>query len=154
MASNQFSTHLGLGLMTVFSVCLASCQDSAEEPSPAAAINTDPPGAAKVLSLGGQIPSDLSEEDADVNCAAALRITASTLSTMGNGAKAQGVRELQAAAKHFAREAEQAQGGSAERVIRSKVAENAEDRSGQARLAIACIRRLDEPSTGPSAEAE
>ena len=144
MIAHSKSKCLALCFSTLLGCSLAACGGVPEERSDTDLDQQDPPGAAQALSLGAEVESDESEFEVAVKCAAALRITATTLSLVSSQANSDVLGGVRRAAGIFERKASEAQEGrSADRAIARLERENAEDRGGQARAAIGCIRRLD-----------
>ena len=112
---------------------------------------SDPPGAAAALSLGGRVSSEGdSEFDVAVNCAAALRITARTLTQMTTGAQSQEIGMINRTADVFEQRAVEqstssdASGATTEAAIERRITEETESTGEQAQLAIACLRQMEE----------
>lgn len=131
-------------------VLLAACSGEASRQVDDREAVSDPPGAATALSLGGRVSSEGdSEFDIAVNCAAALRITSTTLGQMTSGPASQEVRMINRTATMFEATAEEqrageAPGASTQAVIERRIAEKSENAGEQAQLAIACLRRMED----------
>ncbi len=121
---------------------------------------TDPPGAALPLSIGGQAAAEGEGLfDISVNCAAALDLTAGRLAQMSSNPRSQEIALLGRAEEHFESRAEEAKAtdpevvGSTTAAIARRRNEKADETTEQAQLAIACLRRFgDDVSAATGAE--
>ncbi len=131
-------------------ILLASCSGRADQADPQHQVAKDPPGAAKALSIGGRIQDqDVGVFQGAINCATALRITASTLESMTTGANSNEVRFLAKAANIYRDQAVSAGNEGAtpslvQGAINRSVRENSKDTAKQAQLSIACMHMIAE----------
>lgn len=145
---SRHATKITLAAMGCLLMTACGQQADRDEPQQSAAQSTYPEGAARALSIGGDVASAGDDEfDIAVNCATALRITAETVGRMSGSDDTPEIRAIERGADTF-----ESQAGAAfpERKVESAIAartvEKATDRGKQAQLAIACVRRLDEGS--------
>ena len=132
------------------SLLITACGQQADrdETQQSAAQNSYPEGAARALSIGGDVASEGDDEfDIAVNCATALRITAETVGRMTGSDDTPEIRAIERGADTFESRADAAfPERDVESAIAARTAEKATDSGQQAQLAIACVRRLEEGS--------
>ncbi len=136
----------------VFSVVLlgaSACSSGGSSPEAPSASESDPPGAALPLSIGGQAAAEGEGLfEISVNCAAALDLTAERLAQMSSNPRSREIALLGRAEDHFEARADDARAqdsdviGSTEAAIARRRSEKAEETTEQAQLAIACLRRF------------
>jgi hypothetical protein len=149
--SRQDFRHVPARLAAVCAAfALAACSggETADANGASVAGRADPPGAALPLSIGD--PGENASEDAltaAINCAAALELTSERLAQMASGGASQEIALITRAGDYFTAEAAregQNRVSSAEAMIGRRKQEKASETTGQAQLAIACLRRYGE----------
>jgi len=110
-----------------------------------------PPGAALPLSIGSAAQEEGDDPFANaVNCAASLDLTAERLAQMSSGPVSREINLMEQAESWFEGRAQDASDAasnsvsSAQAAIARRRREKVDDRTGQAQLAIACLRRYGE----------
>ncbi|MEM7702454.1 MAG: hypothetical protein AAF251_11000 [Pseudomonadota bacterium] len=133
LSTLRFCTTLGAALVSACSA--APSGETASGDALTVEAESDPPGAALPLSIGGRLDS---EEDnpasTAANCAAALKVTSNRVARVSGDRTASEVALMNRAEDYFASQAD------APSAITSLVDSN--DVAGQAQLAIACLRRF------------
>ncbi|MEL7518286.1 MAG: hypothetical protein AAFN48_04965 [Pseudomonadota bacterium] len=133
------SLRLGAALGAVLlSACSASLGGQAGESAAFAdRAESDPPGAALPLSIGGRLKSEGDNAASTAaNCAVALRITANRVTQINGDRTAAEVALMNRAKDYFASQT----GVAAPSALASSI--DRKDVAGQAQLAIACLRRF------------
>lgn len=139
---------------------VAACSSGGSSTEAPTAAESDPPGAALPLSIGGQAAAEGEGLfEIAVNCAAALDLTAERLAQMSSNPRSREIALLGRAEDHFEARAEDARAedsdvvGSTEAAIARRRNEKVEETTEQAQLAIACLRRFgDDVSASTGAQ--
>ena len=133
------------------SILCASCANSeTRQDATHHTAESDPPGAARALSLGseGLLNDDSTEGGNAIRCAAALKSTRETLTEMSNAVGATELAAIRAIERQYVREAirlgaaGRQSANAVNRVIERQVLVGKDQSAQQAQLALACANSL------------
>lgn len=139
------SQVFGIGTGAALALVIAACSPGTIDSEAASDVNPDPPEAAQALSLGNVAELESNNpSEASIDCAIALRITLKALQPMTSGNNSPEVRTMRAAIESYAKRA--VNGDTPRLSVDAKIArgaaEKAEDKGGQAQVAVGCLNRL------------